>query len=110
MYYVIPPKVKRNAITALNMRKEGFKGGTETGINRGKQLSREDYISMDDVVNMRAWFARHRKVSRPGYSKWKKEGKPTIPRSPADKTAMRGSVAWLLWGGDEGEKWVNSII
>jgi hypothetical protein len=26
-----------------------------------------------------------------------------------NKRKYRGAVAWLIWGGDAGKKWVNSI-
>jgi hypothetical protein len=42
---------------------------------------------------MDAWFARHAVDRRPGW----------------DKDVTPGYVAHLLWGGDEGKRWVRGL-
>jgi hypothetical protein len=43
---------------------------------------------------MRAWFHRHAVDKKPNW----------------DKPPTPGFVAWLLWGGDAGQRWVERIM
>lgn len=43
---------------------------------------------------MRAWFRRHKNDKRAGW----------------DKPPTPGYVAWLLWGGDAGFRWVEKLV
>jgi hypothetical protein len=55
---------------------------------------------------MRAWFARHKYTSRPGYEKWVHAGRPRD--NPHFKST--GSIyAWLSWGGNAAYKWINRL-
>lgn len=101
----IPEGVKREAKIGLQMHKDGFAGGTKTGWDRAKQLVRCTYVSDDTVKIMRAWYARHKVTSKPGYQKWVRNGKPTDPKG--NKSKYRGAVAYLIWGGLAGEKWMD---
>lgn len=106
----VPIKVKNNAATALEMKKLGYHGMTDTGIQRSRQLCTKMFVSEKDIKNMRAWFARHIKTSYPGYIKWVNDGKPMFrPDTYEEKNKYRGAVAWLGWGGDEAMSWVNGI-
>lgn len=115
--YKVPLSVKKEAEIGLLLRKNGFEGGTSTGWGRGKQLKECEYVSKHTIKIMKAWFARHGPraknggTSYPGYKKWVKNGKPKTPSSPpnSNKNDYRGAVSWLIWGGDEGLKWVDSI-
>lgn len=82
----------------------GFKGGEALGIARATQLLAEDTIGLDDLRVIRNWYARHVITSRPSYIEWVNAGRPV---SKEYKNKIRGAVAWLLWGGDEGLGWVN---
>ena len=106
--YKIPQGVKNAAKVGLEMHKEGFNGGTQTGWNRASQLIRCTYLNEDTIKTMKAWFARHSYTSQPGYKKWVEEGKPKKLKS-GNKNKYRGAVAWLIWGGDPAKKWINSI-
>jgi hypothetical protein len=82
----------------------GFGGGVETGWKRAKQLSTQEEIPIEDLRYMRSWFARHVYTSYPSYKKWIDADKP-IDSSWYSK---HGIIAWLIWSGDAGFKWVNS--
>ena len=65
----IPASVKTEAKKGLSMHKSGFKGGTNTGWARSKQLIECEYVSDRTIKTMKAWFARHSYTSQPGYKK-----------------------------------------
>lgn len=109
MKFKVPASVRNDAILGMKMRNKGFAGGTETGWKRGEQLSNSSYIGIEDLANMRTWFARHGPdaknggTSYVGYCKWISE------KMPMDKNfaKYRGAVSWLLWGGDAAYKWLK---
>jgi len=106
----IPRNVAKAAREGLELMKLGYKGGTETGWKRGRQLANNAKIDPYSLSVMRAWFARHGPdaasggTSYPGYYKWKKAGKP----KDVPKNSLRGAVAWLIWGGDPAYKWLKT--
>lgn len=100
----IPENVRKTAVYSFRLKKLGFKGGVETGWKRAKQLARGTSIPIQDLKYMRAWFARHLYTSYPAYRKWKKAGRP----KGKEWHNKRGIIAWLIWSGDAGFKWVNS--
>jgi len=106
--YKVPTAVAREARKGLEMHRQGFMGGTTTGWNRARQLSTCSHVSAKTIRVMKAWFARHKYTSYPGYQKWVWAGKPTTLTS-ANKRIYRGAVAYLIWGGVEGQKWVEGI-
>lgn len=91
--------VRHAARLGLQMLHAGFRGSTSTGWERGQQLSRQRFIGPEDVREIRAWFARHRYTSYPGYVKWVRDGKPLVATAD-NRDSYRGAVSWLLWGGD----------
>jgi hypothetical protein len=103
----IPKAVREEAKIGNEMVRNGYAGGTETGINRGYQLEHDTHISLEDAKVMRAWFARHLYTSRPGYLKWIDDGSP-VEYIPGKKNGYRSTVAWLIWGGDEAYEWISS--
>jgi len=111
--FVPPAAVRRNAKLGLKLHKSGFKGGTQTGWNRARQLAEKESISLSTLATMRAWFARHgpdaanNGTSYPGYRKWIEDGSPTVPDN-SNRDAYRGAVSWLIWGGDAAYKWLKS--
>lgn len=100
----VPANVNKETQIAYKLRGLGFKGGLETGWKRAKQLTTQEFIAIEDIKYMKAWFARHAFTSYPSFEKWKKAGRP-LDKKWHNK---RGIVAWLIWGGDAGFKWANS--
>ena len=100
----VPENVKKVALYSFELKKLGFKGGLQTGWKRAKQLSTQNEIPIQDLKYMRAWFARHIITSYPTFKKWVKAGRPKT----SDWFNRRGIIAWLIWAGDAGFKWVNS--
>jgi hypothetical protein len=101
----IPTNVKKEAQYAFKLKELGFKGGTSTGWSRAKQLANDDTISIKDLQNIKAFFARHLYTSQEGYSEWVKAGKP-LDDSKWHRT--NSIIAWLIWGGNSAFKWVNN--
>jgi hypothetical protein len=105
----IPDNVRKSAILGLEMIKKGFKGGTETGWNRAKQLAYDNQIDLQSLSEMRTWYARHGPdaknggTSYPGYCKWIYNNKP----QNKDFNKYRGAVSWLIWGGSESYLWLK---
>lgn len=61
-------------------------------VARANKIAAREELTADHVREMNAWFSRHEKASRsPGWDTAGKE-KP-------------GFVAWLLWGGNAGQRW-----
>lgn len=84
--------VSDEAAKGLKLRKKHGRGGTQVGLERGKQLAERRELKPEIVKKMRAYFARH-KVDKRG----KNFGDQDNPSA--------GYIAWLLWGGDAGKEW-----
>lgn len=102
--FKVPAAVKNTAKKAFDLKDIGFKGATETGWKRAKQLVSKEYISIQDIRYMRNWFARHVYTSYPGFNEWVKAGRP----KDKEWHKKRSIISWLTWGGDAGLKWINS--
>ena len=98
----IPPKrASANARLGLQLREKYHRGGLDiktaeqkgidSGITRAYQLISERPLSIEIIKKM-ARFNRHRKNYRPDIKL--PDGGPTA-----------GTIAWLLWGGNEGINW-----
>ena len=74
--------------------KQASKEGIGSGVTRAAQLANRQSLSLTTVKRMKSFFARH--------SAYKHKHK-SEPEGPA-------RVSWLLWGGDAGERWANSIV
>jgi hypothetical protein len=90
-----PATVAREAEKGLRLHERFDRGGTEVGWARARQLRDREALSRDDVVAMASYFARH-EVDKRGHD-WGNEENPSA-----------GYVAWLLWGGEEGRRWVEA--
>jgi hypothetical protein len=88
--YRAPGNVARVARRALELRRKHGRGGTLIGVRRAVQLANRQPVSVDTLRRMRSFFARHQHDNR------------SDPTSPA-------SIAWGLWGGDEGRVWARSL-
>jgi len=106
----IPKNVEKEAKLGLELLKNGFAGGTQTGWDRAKQLANDKKIDVISLADMRTWFARHGPdaknggTSYPGYCQWLRDGKPM--NNPSRN--YRGEVAWLIWGGDAAYEWLKT--
>tara|TARA_Y100001973_G_C5120160_1_gene292286 strand:+ start:478 stop:840 length:363 start_codon:yes stop_codon:yes gene_type:complete len=89
-YNLSLPKSKRAA-----MKEEGNKTVFGTGMKTARKLVRDD-VDEKQLILMRAWFARH------GASEKEKEAR-------RDKTS-KASIAWALWGGTQGRRWVEGTL
>ena len=76
-------------------KEEGNKKVSGTGMRTARKLIRGD-IDEKQLILMRAWFARH------GESEKEKEAR-------RDRTS-KASIAWALWGGTEGRRWVEGTL
>lgn len=106
----IPQTVAKEARLGLKLLSNGFTGGTQTGLDRARQLSNDKKIDVKSLADMRSWFARHGPdaknggTSYPGYCGWVRDGKPMD--NPIKK--YRGAVSWLIWGGDGAYRWLKT--
>lgn len=96
LVFVPPPAVRRNAADGLRLFAEGHggRGLTQGALDRAVDLAHGRSLDLSLVRMMRAWFARHAVDARPGWQ---------ARRTP-------GWVAWQLWGGDAGRRWVEGIM
>jgi hypothetical protein len=78
----------------LKLREEFGRGGTEVGLERGRQLAERRKLTLEIVEKMRAYFARH-EVDKKGQN------------FGDDKKPSAGYIAWLLWGGEPGRSWAE---
>ena len=84
-------KYKRGGLTI----KEAESKGIDSGITRAYQIISQQPLSIE-IIKKIARFNRHRRNYRPNIKL--KDGGPTT-----------GTIAWLLWGGNEGIKWAINI-
>jgi hypothetical protein len=85
-----------NATRGLTLRKEFNRGGTSVGVARANQLKVRERLSPSTVRRMHSYFSRHEVDKRAeGFSRGE-QGYPSA-----------GVIAWLLWGGDEGQSWAR---
>lgn len=100
-----PADVARAAARGLELRRKHKRGGLDvkqaakhgigSGVQRAVNLKNRDELSAETVKRMKSFFARHRK---------NKSGK--MP----DGTPSAGAIAWLLWGGDAGDRWSKKVV
>ncbi|MEA5125840.1 DNA-binding protein [Xanthomonas floridensis] len=93
----MPPKnVASAAARGLRLREQHGRGGTAIGVARARDLSAQKSLSTQTIRRMHAYFARH-SVDKSGKG-W------------ADRSApSAGYIAWLLWGGDAGQRWAARL-
>jgi hypothetical protein len=91
-----PAGVISNAKRGLELRREFNRGGTEVGVARARSLSNGQGIPLETIRRMVSYFARH-EVDKKGKD-WGNASNPSA-----------GYIAWLLWGGDAGKTWADSI-
>lgn len=106
----IPPRVVSDAaVLGLRYRQraggkgglssgEASRAGVGSGVQRAVNLKNRDKLSLSTIKRMKSFFSRHRK------------NRSIDPKYKDEPWKDRGYVAWLLWGGDPGESWVDGII
>ena len=104
--YVPPEVVRAAARRGLELRKKHGRGGWDSrqagengigsGVVRAQTLVSGKGVSLDTVRRMRSFFQRH-------------DGERERSARLRDETSA-ANIAWLLWGGDPGRKWVNEIL
>lgn len=89
----VPRAVRVAAREGLELHAQGFsgKGLTQGAVIRARRLARGEPVSLTTARMMRSWFRRHVYDARPG---WRARKTP-------------GWVAWQLWGGTAGWRWVE---
>lgn len=94
---LVPPlAVQRAAARELDLRRQYGRGGTAVGVARARDLANGRPVSERTRARMRAYFARHAvDLIAPG-ARTGEQGYPSA-----------GLIAWLLWGGDPGYRWVT---
>lgn len=93
--YAAPEAARSNARRGIELVEQGEAGdGLESAtVTRAHKIAEGQPLSADHIQRMHSFFERHDKT-RPddggkGNSPWK--------------------TAWLLWGGDAGRSWANSM-
>lgn len=94
--FVPPQGARANARRGLELRAKFNRGGTMVGVARARDLSNGRALPLRTINRMVSYFARH-EVDKKGEN-WGNASNPS-----------RGYIAWLLWGGDAGKTWANSI-
>ncbi|MCD0245990.1 DNA-binding protein [Xanthomonas melonis] len=92
-----PSNVASAAARGLRLREQHGRGGTAIGVARARDLSAQKSLSVQTIRRMHAYFARH------GVDK---NGKGWADRS----APSAGYIAWLLWGGDAGQRWAEKLL
>ncbi len=86
-----------NAERGLRLRKEHNRGGTMVGVTRANQLKVRERLSPSTVRRMHSYFSRHEVDKRAQGFRRGEKGFPSA-----------GLIAWLLWGGDAGQRWAKA--
>jgi hypothetical protein len=96
---LIPPAdVAADAKKGLALREKFKRGGTSVGVHRAKQLAERRDVTFRDITAMSAYFARHNVDKASKSHDWGDETDPSA-----------GYIAWLLWGGEPGRRWADSL-
>jgi hypothetical protein len=93
-----PAAVAKAAQQGLDLRATFKRGGTEVGVRRAHQLVARKPVSEADIAKISSYFKRHSVDKQAKAHRWGDTDDP----SP-------GYIAWLLWGGDAGEKWADGV-
>jgi hypothetical protein len=89
-----PAEVAAAAEKGLKLREQFRRGGTTIGIARARDLKHRKSLSEKTVKRMVSYFARHSVDKR-------------SENFGNDENPSAGYIAWLLWGGDAGQKWAE---
>jgi hypothetical protein len=92
-----PHDVAAAAEKGLKLRAKFRRGGTTVGIARARDLQHRKLLSDLTVKRMASYFARHKIDKR-------------AENFGDDDDPSTGYIAWLLWGGDAGQKWAEEQV
>ena len=92
----IPKQVQANAKKGLELRQEHGFGGTSVGETTAKLLAEGGSVTARKARHIARYFPRH---AHDNLGETDNKGKPS-----------RGYIAWLLWGGDEGQTWSEALV
>lgn len=105
-HFTPPEPVRAAARRGLELRRLSGRGGLDreqagrlgigSGVARAEQLAAGEALTLAELKRMKAFFARHDGERERGV-------RLASDRSPA-------SVAWLLWGGDDGRTWALAML
>ena len=93
--FIPTAKVAENAAKGLLMRRQYGRGGTNIGVARARDLQNQKAIPLETISRMVSFFARHEQ----------NKNSTTENGDPGN-----GQIAWMLWGGDEGQTGANEIF
>ena len=93
-----PATVAKAAEKGLKLREQFGRGGTDVGVRRAEQLSKRAAVSAEDITAISSYFKRHAVDKDAKAHAW-----------GDDKDPSAGYIAWLLWGGDAGERWADKV-
>jgi hypothetical protein len=91
-----PAGVQKAAELGLRYREEYGRGGTAVGVARARDLSNGSPVSWETIKRMHSFFERHGA-----------QGADQPPKAGEEPSA--GYIAWLLWGGDPGQRWARKL-
>ena len=92
-------EMAKEAARGLEMRREFGRGGTQIGVARANQLVAKERLSPRTVRRMHSFFSRHEVDKRAEGFRQGEDGYPSA-----------GKIAWLLWGGDAGQRWARRKV
>lgn len=110
--FEVPASVRKAAAKGLKLREEFGRGGlsiqeaSKQGIGSGVARARDlvkGKVSFETVKRMRSYFARHAIDA-------KAKGDESRGFWGDDSNPSAGWIAHLLWGGDSGKRWVETIL
>lgn len=94
--FEIPKGVQKAAKKGLELRQQYRRGGTEVGEETARKLSQGKSLSADEIRHIAEYFPRHQEDN--------------LEQDGSDgKAPSNGYIAWMLWGGDEGRQWSESL-
>lgn len=96
-YVSVPKSVQQAAKKGLELRKKWRRGGIGPGQTTAKYLASGKFPK-ERIKKMFSYLSRHEVDKK---SKAWKDGMP-------DGGPSAGKIAWLLWGGDPGFRWIKS--
>jgi hypothetical protein len=95
---ILPADVAAATKKGLELREKFHRGGISVGVHRAKQLAERRDVSLRDITAISAYFARHEVDKASRSHEWGDETDPSA-----------GYIAWLLWGGEPGRPWADSL-
>lgn len=90
------PHYRDAAKIGIDLHNKHNRGGTHVGLTIAQRLVEGDEFSEEEILHMYSYFARH-EVDK------KAKGFDNL------NNPSKGYIAWQLWGGEPGKRWVKEI-